>query len=96
MREKEENPGLELEPEERWDILAEQLHQGWEITPPLRKGIIWVHLRYSRVFGPELVFTQTLLIDFKDERLSLVVKNDSIQKGSSGPFLFLVKHCFYH
>ena len=29
----------------------------------LRKGIIWVHLRYSRVFGPESVFTQTLLVD---------------------------------
>ena len=61
----------------------------------LRKGIIWVRLRQSRVFGPESVFTQTLLLDSRT-RDSLVVKNGSIQKGSSCPFLFLVKHCFYH
>lgn len=80
MREKEENPGLELEPEERWDILAEQLHQGWEITPPLRKGIIWVHLRYSRVFGPELVFTQTLLIDSRTRDFLLLLKTTLYKK----------------
>ena len=80
VREKEENPGLELEPEERWDILAEQLHQGWEITPPLRKGIIWVHLRYSRVFGPELVFTQTLLIDSRTRDFLLLLKTTLYKK----------------
>lgn len=80
MREKAENPGLELEPEERWDVLAEQLHQGWEITPPLRKVIIWVHLRYSRVFGPGLVFTQTLLIDSRTRDFLSLLKTALYKK----------------